>query len=99
MIHNNDAFIKHKVGLLNLVEYLGNVSKAWQVLGLSRDTFYRYEQALEDGGIELMLNKDRRIGLWSLFIDRYSAWKTPVDQRADRPSFSGLKRTLREFCR
>ncbi len=28
MIHTNEKVIKHKVGLLNLAEELGNVSKA-----------------------------------------------------------------------
>jgi len=32
---------------LNLAEELGNVSKACKVMGLSRDTFYRYKAAME----------------------------------------------------
>ena len=40
MIHTNEKVIKHKVGLLNLAEELGNVSKACKMMGLSRDTFY-----------------------------------------------------------
>lgn len=60
MLHTNERIIKHKVGLLNLAEELGNVSKACQVMGLSRDTFYRYKQAVEDGGVEALLHKDRR---------------------------------------
>ena len=60
MLHTNEHIIKHKVGLLNLAEELGNVSKACQVMGLSRDTFYRYKQAVEDGGVEALLHKDRR---------------------------------------
>ena len=60
MLHTNEQIIKHKVGLLNLAEELGNVSKACQVMGLSRDTFYRYKQAVEDGGVEALLHKDRR---------------------------------------
>ncbi len=35
--------IKHKVGLLTLAQELGNISIACQVIGLSRDTFYRYK--------------------------------------------------------
>jgi len=35
----NDKIIKNKLGLLNLAEELGNVSKACKVMGFSRDTF------------------------------------------------------------
>ena len=47
MIHTNDNVIKHKVGLLNLAEELGNVSKACKMMGLSRDTFYCYKDAVD----------------------------------------------------
>jgi transposase InsO family protein len=60
MLHSNERIIKHKLGLLNLAEELGNVSKACQVMGLSRDTFYRYKSAVEDGGVEALFEKDRR---------------------------------------
>jgi transposase len=29
-------------------------------MGLSRDTFYRYKQAVEEGGVDALLNKSRR---------------------------------------
>ncbi|OZG72941.1 IS481 family transposase [Hahella sp. CCB-MM4] len=60
MQHSNQRIIKHKLGLLNLAEELGNVSKACQVMGLSRDTFYRYKSAVEEGGVEALLEKTRR---------------------------------------
>ncbi|MGZ5077289.1 MAG: helix-turn-helix domain-containing protein, partial [Methylobacter sp.] len=66
MLENNVRIIKHKVGLLNLAEELGNVSKACKVMGLSRDTFYRYlcplgyKAAVESGGIENLFDKNRR---------------------------------------
>lgn len=60
MLNTNERIIKHKVGLLNLAEELGNVSKACQVMGLSRDTFYRYKSAVEEGGIDALLDVDRR---------------------------------------
>ena len=47
MLQSNQKIIRHKVGLLNLAEELGNVSKACQMMGLSRDTFYRYRAAVE----------------------------------------------------
>ena len=43
MLNTTDKIIKHKTGLLNLAEELGNVSKSCQVMGMSRDTFYRYK--------------------------------------------------------
>lgn len=60
MLNTNDKIIKHKVGLLNLAEELGNVSKACQMMGLSRDTFYRYKAAVETGGIDALFDVSRR---------------------------------------
>ncbi|MEC9995347.1 hypothetical protein RCU16_03560 [Escherichia coli] len=36
MLHTNNPIIKHKVGLLNLAEELGNVSKACKIMGNRR---------------------------------------------------------------
>lgn len=52
--------IKHKVGLLNLAAELGNVSRACKVMGFSRDTFYRYQSAVESGGVEALIDSNRR---------------------------------------
>lgn len=60
MLNTNEKIIKHKVGLLNLAEELGNVSKACKVMGLSRDTFYRYKSAVEEGGVVALLDQSRR---------------------------------------
>lgn len=60
MIDNNQKVISHKVGLLNLAEQLQNVSQACKVMGFSRDTFYRYKEAVEEGGVEALLEKTRR---------------------------------------
>lgn len=56
----NEKIIKNKVGLLNLAEELGNVSRACKVMGFSRDTFYRYKSAVEEGGVEALLEKSRK---------------------------------------
>ena len=60
MLESNQTIIKHKLGLLNLAEELGNVSKACKVMGLSRDTFYRYKAAVDEGGVEALFDKTRR---------------------------------------
>ncbi|CDL79493.1 hypothetical protein XCR1_1160006 [Xenorhabdus cabanillasii JM26] len=54
MIHTNNPIIKHKAGLLNLAEELGNVSKACKVMGVSRDAFYRYRELAEQGGVYIL---------------------------------------------
>ncbi len=60
MLNTTEKIIKHKTGLLNLAEELGNVSKACQVMGLSRDTFYRYKSAVDEGGVEALFERTRR---------------------------------------
>ena len=60
MLHSNEKIIKHKVGLLNLAEELSNVSKACKIMGVSRDTFYRYKDAVEDGGVEALFEVTRK---------------------------------------
>jgi len=42
MEHGSARIIKNKLGLLNLEQELGDVSKACKIMGLSRDAFYRY---------------------------------------------------------
>tara|TARA_R100001086_G_C11814177_1_gene252379 strand:- start:109 stop:1143 length:1035 start_codon:yes stop_codon:yes gene_type:complete len=61
MLHSNDRIIRHKVGLLNLADELGNVAKACKMMGVSRDTFYRYKEAAEEGGVDALLEKNRRV--------------------------------------
>ena len=50
MLNTTNRIIKHKTGLLNLAEALGKVPKASEVMGMSRDTFYRYKSAVEGFG-------------------------------------------------
>jgi hypothetical protein len=41
---------------LNLAADLGNVSRACKVMGFPRGTFYRYQAAMADGGVEALLD-------------------------------------------
>lgn len=60
MDQSTQRIIRNKIGLLNLAEELGNVSKACQMMGVSRDTFYRYRTARDEGGMDALLDKPRR---------------------------------------
>jgi hypothetical protein len=61
MLHTNDRIVKHKVGLLNLADELGNISKACKMMGISQDTFYRYQEAVDHSGVKLLFAKNRRV--------------------------------------
>lgn len=56
----NQNVIRHKLSLVNLAVELGNVSKACKMMGYSRDTFYRYHEAVQSGGVEALLDENRR---------------------------------------
>lgn len=60
MLHSTENVIRHKIGLLNLAEELDNVSRACKIMGVSRDTFYRYKQAVETDGVDALFEKNRR---------------------------------------
>lgn len=57
----NDKIIGTKLGLLNLAQELGNVSQACRIMGFSRDTFYRYKDAVESGGVDALFDANRRV--------------------------------------
>ncbi len=59
MHHTNNPIIKHKAGLLNLSQELNNVFSAYKVMGVSFDTFYRYQELANEGGVEALIEKSR----------------------------------------
>jgi len=60
MLHTNERIIKHKVGLSNLAEELYNVARACHLMGVFRDTIYRYKDAVDDGGVDALLDANRK---------------------------------------
>ena len=90
MLQSNQKIIRHKVGFLNLAEELGNVSKACQMMGLSRDTFYRYRDAVEEGGVEALLEKPRRVPNMKNRID-IETENAVVDFAVEYPAYGQVR--------
>lgn len=95
MQQSTNPIIKHKAGLLNLAQELGNVSKACKVMGVSRDTFYRYQELVETGGIDNLINKSRRIPNLKNRVDKATE-QAVLDYAIAQPAY-GQHRTSNEL--
>ncbi|MDW0454697.1 IS481 family transposase, partial [Mannheimia haemolytica] len=74
----------------NLAEELGNISQACKVMGMSRDTFYRYQQAVEQGGVEALLNQNRRVPNLKNRVDE-AIEQAVVKFALDNPAFGQVR--------
>ncbi|MDW0892076.1 helix-turn-helix domain-containing protein, partial [Mannheimia haemolytica] len=90
MFYSNNPLIKHKTGLLNLAEELGNISQACKVMGMSRDTFYRYQQAVEQSGVDALLNQNRRVPNLKNRVDEATE-QAVVKFALDNPAFGQVR--------
>lgn len=91
----NQNVIRHKIGLLNLTSELGNVSRACKVMGLSRDTFYRYQNAVAEGGVEALFDANRKKPNPKNRVEEVT--EAAVIAYATEQPAHGLTRTSNEF--
>ena len=95
MYHTNNQIIKHKAGLLNLAEELKNVSQACKIMDVSRDTFYRYRELAEEGGIEVLINQGRRTPNLKNRVDSVTE-QAVIESAIENPAY-GQHRTSNEL--
>jgi len=88
---------QHKVGLINLADELGNISQACKAMGLSRDTFYRYKAAVDQGGVEALLDKSRRRPNYANRVDEATE-QAVIKMATDFPAY-GQARTSNELIK
>ena len=95
MLHTNNPIIIHKAGLLTLAVELGNVSRACEVMGVSRDTFYRYQELVDNGGIDALIEKNRRAPNVKNRVDEETE-QAVITHAIDQPAH-GQQRTSNEL--
>ena len=94
-LQSNTKIIQHKIGLLNLAKELGNIAQACKIMGVSRDTFYRYQKAKEEGETEALFDKSKRVpNLKNRVAPEIE--KAVVDLAVDEPAW-GQTRTSNEL--
>ena len=90
MLHTTNPIIKHKAGLLNLAEELHNVSRACKVMGVSRDTCYRYQELVNEGGVDALINKSKRVSNLKNRVDEVTE-QAVTEMAIEFPAYGQLR--------
>ena len=83
--------------MLNLAKELGNAAKVCQMTGVSRNTFHRYKDTVEDVGLEALLDSIIKCQTWKIVqILRWILPLQPMQSMSPLVTKSGYPMILRE---
>ncbi|PTN11220.1 winged helix-turn helix protein [Nitrosomonas aestuarii] len=82
--------VKPKLGLLKLVKQFNNVQKACEIMGYSRDSYYRFKKLHDQGGEAALLEISRKKPIKKNRVKPYVE-QAVVDMAYKYPSFGQHK--------
>ena len=73
-----------------MAEELHNVSRACKVMGVSRDTFYRYQELVNEGGVNALINKTKRVSNLKNRVDQATE-QAVTEMAIEFPAYGQLR--------